>query len=431
MASSASSSTKNPPRKMARNNVIEISSNESSSIQENNPIPTTLNTTIALSITHPIISQTPPNQPIEASPLAPRALVFSAPPSSPIKPHPYLNSLEDLPPISSNPPPPPPIQDINQTIPLPTLTNFESLFPPINLSRRENRMSAQPEPFMSRDQVLSNEDLKGTRTEHGFKRAFISLFGQDVETFTSTMFLYVDQLENKLVNEKESMAEVHLTAEHNILANEQQHAEQLEFNNEGRVDQDAEQCQVKIPLLEPSPDNKTTELSNQSLESENISLKNTVAQFQKDFSIMEAHCIKKEMEVLETINIELEHSVAKLLVENVKLHKENEHSKQTYKDLYDSIKKTRVQTKDLNDSLIAQVNSKTVENADLKAQIQEKVFANAALKNKLRKLKRNSVDTKFEKSSILGKSALQPLRNQSVVRQPNAFQSKRPKFSKP
>ncbi|GJU81079.1 hypothetical protein Tco_1283444 [Tanacetum coccineum] len=36
--------------------------------------------------------------------------------------------------------------------------------------------------------------------------------------------------------------------------------------------------------------------------------------------------------------------------------------------------------KDHNDSLIAQVNSKTVENADLKAQIQEKVFANAALK---------------------------------------------------
>nr|GEY69527.1 B-cell receptor-associated protein 31-like [Tanacetum cinerariifolium] len=51
---------------------------------------------------------------------------------------------------------------------------------------------------------------------------------------------------------------------------------------------------------------------------------------------------------------------------------------ETYKDLYDSIKKTPVQTKDLNDSLIAQVNSKTIENADLKDQIQEKVFANVA-----------------------------------------------------
>ncbi|GKC82746.1 hypothetical protein Tco_1138463 [Tanacetum coccineum] len=46
--------------------------------------------------------------------------------------------------------------------------------------------------------VLSNEDLKGTRIEHGFKRAVISLFGQDAETFTSTMFLYVDRLEKQL-----------------------------------------------------------------------------------------------------------------------------------------------------------------------------------------------------------------------------------------
>ncbi|GKE35265.1 hypothetical protein Tco_1454587 [Tanacetum coccineum] len=115
---------------------------------------------------------------------------------------------------------------------------------------------------------------------------------------------------------------------------------------------------------------------------------------------------------------------------NEKLHKENEHLKQTYKDLYDSIKKTRVETKDLNDSLIAQVNSKTIENADLKAQIQEKVFANVALKNELRKLKGNRVDTKFAKPSILGKPVLQPPRNQSVVRQPNAFKSERPNFSK-
>ncbi|GJQ96940.1 hypothetical protein Tco_0008079 [Tanacetum coccineum] len=141
--------------------------------------------------------------------------------------------------------------------------------------------------------------------------------------------------------------------------------------------------------------------------------------------------IKKEIEVLETINIELEHSVAKLLAENEKLHKENEHLKQTYKDLYDSIKKTRAQTKDHNDLLIAQINSKTVENTDLKAQIQEKVFANVALKNELTKLKGNVVDIKFAKPSILRKPVLQPPRNQSVVRQPNAFKSERPNFSKP
>ncbi|GJY14904.1 hypothetical protein Tco_0385326, partial [Tanacetum coccineum] len=73
----------------------------------------------------------------------------------------------------------------------------------------------------------------------------------------------------------------------------------------------------------------------------------------------------------------------------------------------------------------------SVENADFKAQIQEKVFANAALKNELRKLKGNSVDTKFAKPSILGKPPLQPSRNRSIVRQPNAFKSERPRISKP
>ncbi|GJZ84152.1 hypothetical protein Tco_0649491 [Tanacetum coccineum] len=127
--------------------------------------------------------------------------------------------------------------------------------------------------------------------------------------------------------------------------------------------------------------------------------------------------IKKEIDVLETMNIELEHSVAKL-------RKENETLKKHYKDLYDSIKITRSKTIEQTTSLLAN-------NVDLKAQIQEKVFAIAALKNDLRKLKGNSVDTKFAKTSVLGKLVLQSLRNQSVVRQPNAFKSERPQMSTP
>ncbi|GJY13864.1 hypothetical protein Tco_0383173 [Tanacetum coccineum] len=57
-----------------------------------------------------------------------------------------------------------------------------------------------------------------------------------------------------------------------------------------------------------------------------------------------------------------------------------------------------------------------------------KVIATAALKNELRKLKGNSVDTKFAKTSVLGKPVLQPLRNQSVVRKPNALDLKDLKF---
>ncbi|GJZ27708.1 hypothetical protein Tco_0572355 [Tanacetum coccineum] len=86
--------------------------------------------------------------------------------------------------------------------------------------------------------------------------------------------------------------------------------------------------------------------------------------------------------------------------------------------------------KDHNDSLIAQVNSKTVKNSDLKAQIQEKVFANTALKNELRKLNGTSVDNKFAKPSILGKPVLTTYRNNQLLA-PKRFKSERPNFSKP
>ncbi|GJV39412.1 hypothetical protein Tco_1417852 [Tanacetum coccineum] len=85
---------------------------------------------------------------------------------------------------------------------------------------------------------------------------------------------------------------------------------------------------------------------------------------------------------------------------------------------------TRAKTIEHTTSLIAQ-------NANFKAQLQEKRFAIAALKNELRKLTGNSVNTKFAKSSILGKLVLQPHRNQSVVRQPTAFESEQPRISKP
>ncbi|GJS34133.1 hypothetical protein Tco_0532515 [Tanacetum coccineum] len=167
------------------------------------------------------------------------------------------------------------------------------------------------------------------------------------------------------------------------------------------VDQNAEQCHNTCPLLAKLTDNQTTELSNQSLKSENIRLKKTVAQFQKDFLRMEAHCVnlelkyqnqalkegqhgqfskvksieakvKHDIDVIETINIELEHKVAKLL-------KENETLKRHYKELFDSIKTTRAKTIEYTTSLIAK-------NDEFKAQLQEKGFAIAALKNELRKV---------------------------------------------
>ncbi|GJX83526.1 hypothetical protein Tco_0333007 [Tanacetum coccineum] len=254
----------------------------------------------------------------------------------------------------------------------------------------------------------------------------------------------MDQLEKQLDNEEfqeiRSMAafkvletqfqifiksRIYLNDEYVTYHNEQ-HIEQPKYNIEGEVDQNAEQCHDTCPLPAKLTDNQTTEHSNQSLEYENICLKKTVAQFQKDFLRMEAHCVnlelkyqnqalkegqhgqfskvksieakvKHDIDVIETINIELEHKVAKLL-------KENETLKRHYKELFDSIKTTRAKTIEHTTSLIAK-------NDEFKAQLQEKGFAIAALK--------------------MRKPVLQPHRNQSVVRQPTAFKSERPRISKP
>nr|GEV61837.1 hypothetical protein [Tanacetum cinerariifolium] len=106
------------------------------------------------------------------------------------------------------------------------------------------------------------------------------------------------------------------------------------------------------------------------------------------------------------------------------MDKENETLKKHYKEFFYSIKITRAKTIEHTTSLIAT-------NDNFKAQLQKKGFAIAALKNELRKLKGNSVNTKFAKQSILGKPMLQSHRNHSVVRQPTAFKSERPIISKP
>ncbi|GJR49920.1 hypothetical protein Tco_1400441 [Tanacetum coccineum] len=76
---------------------------------------------------------------------------------------------------------------------------------------------------------------------------------------------------------------------------------------------------------------------------------------------------------IETKNVELENSMAKLILKNKRLCNEINHVKQVFKEQYDSIKKTRVRTKEQRDSLIDKLNLKSTENEDLKAQIQDKL----------------------------------------------------------
>ncbi|GJS35725.1 retrovirus-related pol polyprotein from transposon TNT 1-94 [Tanacetum coccineum] len=76
--------------------------------------------------------------------------------------------------------------------------------------------------------------------------------------------------------------------------------------------------------------------------------------------------VKIDMDEIETLNIELEHRVTKLVAENELL-------KQTYKQLYDSIKPKCVQSKEQCDALIKQVNIKSGEISDLNAKLHEQV----------------------------------------------------------
>ncbi|GJZ33736.1 hypothetical protein Tco_0579172 [Tanacetum coccineum] len=99
--------------------------------------------------------------------------------------------------------------------------------------------------------ALLNNDLKGTSIEGGFERAFATLFEQDgnvdsskaldvglvvtesneteserhVSSSRSGKDTYAEDADINSVNDKQPMAEVQLFAEHNILANEQQHSE--------------------------------------------------------------------------------------------------------------------------------------------------------------------------------------------------------------
>ncbi|GJS08261.1 retrovirus-related pol polyprotein from transposon TNT 1-94 [Tanacetum coccineum] len=107
--------------------------------------------------------------------------------------------------------------------------------------------------------------------------------------------------------------------------------------------------------------------------------------------------IKLDMDEIETLNIELEHRVTKLVTEN-------EHLKQTYKQLYDSIKPKRVQSKEQCDALIKQVNIKSAEISDLNAKLQEQGLVIAALKNELRKLKGKALDKQRSCDPLLTQS---------------------------
>ncbi|GJT60195.1 hypothetical protein Tco_1003728 [Tanacetum coccineum] len=92
---------------------------------------------------------------------------------------------------------------------------------------------------------------------------------------------------------------------------------------------------------------------------------------------------------------------------------------EVFKEHFESIKKTRVCSKEQSDSLIDKLNLKSAENEDLKAQIQDKVFVITSLKNDLRKIKGKEIVGLKCSTSKCGSKPTGNKRNDRISQTPN------------
>ncbi|GJT57563.1 hypothetical protein Tco_0992617 [Tanacetum coccineum] len=156
----------------------------------------------------------------------------------------------------------------------------------------------------------------------------------DTSSSSGTYITHAVDADIRPVNDQVPFAEVQLTAQHNVLANEQQHTEQSEPIYD-------------TYLLEKVDSNTTPDSTNMCHRGGKIDQDADAPEFCEFFEIND---LKAQLQAKTTLICNLKNQI------------------KSVKEASNEAK-----TKDHNDSLIAQVNSKTVENADLKAQIQEKI----------------------------------------------------------
>ncbi|GJX29725.1 hypothetical protein Tco_0237804 [Tanacetum coccineum] len=279
--------------------------------------------------------------------------------------------------------------------------------------------------------LLSNNNLNGTRTESGFKRAFAILFSQDVETFIDTMFLNMDQLEKQL--DKEEFQEIGSMVSFKVLEI------QFQMFIKSRMYMDDEYVVMTCNYFLQYTQLEILEFRD-TLIQHMESVKKSIDERAKHKQEYNNWVNERQMQTIED-KVDSSKALDASLVDTESSGtalKEQDTSSRSGNDahaddadirpIYDEEPMAEVQTTaEIN---IFATGQQHTEQPEFNNEGEEKEFAIAALKNELRKLTRNSVNTKFAKSSILRKPALQPRRNQSVVRQPTAFKSERPRFSK-
>ncbi|GJV21309.1 hypothetical protein Tco_1370329 [Tanacetum coccineum] len=239
------------------------------------------------------------------------------------------------------------------------------------------------------------------------------------------------------VNDEEPFAEVQLTALHNILANEQQHTEQSEPNYDTH-------------LLETIDSNTTPTLTNMChrggeidqdalLNAELLKTKDMVCmevynELSNRFLKLEKHCISLEIQIQQKeesfqsnkpcMNQDLPEFCEFFVINDLKAQL------QAKTTLICDLKKQIKSVKEASNEAKVKDDIDVIETINIELE-HRKSLCKCGIKNELRKIKGNSVYTKFAKASILGKPPLQPSRNHLVVRQPNAFTSKRHRISRP
>nr|GEY05617.1 hypothetical protein [Tanacetum cinerariifolium] len=228
---------------------------------------------------------------------------------------------------------------------------------------------------------LSQNKLQRSRTESGFKHAFVTIFGQDLDTFIGTIFLNVEQLEKQL--DKEDFQEIGSMATFNMLKT------QFQMFIMSRLYLDDECVAMTRSYFiqytqQPIPKFRDTLI--QHLESVKKSIDER-AQQKRDMTE------SKEKDISNRSGNDAHDDSA-----NIRL-------------IYDEEPMAKVQTTtEINVFAIGQQHTKQPE------------FNNEG-----------EVDQNAKEchDTFLGKPMLQSHRNQSVVRQPTAFRSERPRISKP
>ncbi|GKD55915.1 hypothetical protein Tco_1289302 [Tanacetum coccineum] len=209
--------------------------------------------------------------------------------------------------------------------------------------------------------------------------AFQDLFHRDIKEMKDAFEqndVYLDEIENQNDLLKDQLLEASLTEDIKNLVI----TSCVEIRNKDLHD---EIERISKESKDVSNESKTVDTACNDAFEVKQELSKRIVELEKDLSKSEAKVQRSKVEIkqcdevkvkddfdeIETKNIELEYRVASLI-------KENEHLKLTYKNLFDSIKKSRVQTKTSN------VTQDEAEN--LKSQLFE--FAETKFKNILEKI---------------------------------------------